>query len=46
MQVHLAEGNAGEALRQYDAFRRLLRSELGLPPSPAMRRLVAELHDG
>jgi DNA-binding SARP family transcriptional activator len=44
MQVHLAEGNAGEALRQYDAYRRLLQAELGLPPSPAMRRIVEELH--
>jgi DNA-binding SARP family transcriptional activator len=43
IEVHLAEGNAGEALRQYDAFRRLLHAELGLPPSPAMRRLVDEL---
>ena len=40
IEVHLAEGNAGEALRQYDAFRRLLHAELGLPPSPAIRRLV------
>ena len=45
IEVHLAEGNAGEALRQYEAFRRLLHRELGLPPSPAMRRLVDELLD-
>ncbi|MDD7965274.1 AfsR/SARP family transcriptional regulator [Actinomycetospora lemnae] len=45
IEVHLAEGNAGEALRQYDAFRRLLHAELGLPPSPAMRRLVDTVLD-
>lgn len=41
--THLAEGNPAEALRQYDLFRRLLRTELGLPPSPAIRALVAPL---
>ena len=47
MQVHLAEGNAGEALRQYDGFRRLLQAELGLPPSSAMRSLVDDVrHSG
>lgn len=43
VEVHLAEGNPAEALRQYDAYRRLLGRELGLPPSPAIRRLVAPL---
>lgn len=43
--MHLAEGNAGEALWQYDTFRRLLHAELGLPPSPAMRRLVDDVLD-
>jgi DNA-binding SARP family transcriptional activator len=41
IEVHLAEGNVAEALRQYELFRRLLRDELGLPPSNAIRRLVA-----
>jgi DNA-binding SARP family transcriptional activator len=41
--THLAEGNPAEALRQYDGFRRLLRAELGLPPSAAIRSLVAGL---
>jgi DNA-binding SARP family transcriptional activator len=41
--VHLAEGNFAEALRQYDVYRRMLRTELGLPPSPQFRRLVAPL---
>jgi DNA-binding SARP family transcriptional activator len=39
--VHLAEGNRGEALRQYEFFRRLLREQLGLTPSPAIERLRA-----
>ena len=43
IETHLAEGNPAEALRQYDTFRRLLRAELGLPPSPAIRALVAGL---
>jgi DNA-binding SARP family transcriptional activator len=41
--THLAEGNPAEALRQYETFRRLLRTELGLPPSPAIRALLAGL---
>jgi DNA-binding SARP family transcriptional activator len=41
--VHLAEGNHAEALRQYQGFRRLLARELGLPPSPVIRTLVAPL---
>ena len=41
--VHLAEGNHAEALRQYDGYRRLLAAELGLPPSPEIRRMVAPL---
>jgi DNA-binding SARP family transcriptional activator len=43
VETHLAEGNPAEALRQYDTFRRMLRAELGLPPSPAIRGLVAGL---
>ena len=41
--VHLAEGNHAEALRQYDGYRRLLAEELGLPPSPVIRKMVAPL---
>jgi DNA-binding SARP family transcriptional activator len=37
--VHLAEGNPGEALRQYEFFRRLLKEQLGLEPSMAIERL-------
>jgi DNA-binding SARP family transcriptional activator len=43
IETHLAEGNPAEALRQYETFRRLLRTELGLPPSGAIRGLVAGL---
>jgi DNA-binding SARP family transcriptional activator len=41
--VHLAEGNPAEALRQFHTYRRLLARELGLPPSPAIREMVAHL---
>jgi DNA-binding SARP family transcriptional activator len=41
IQVHLAEDNHAEALRQYDGYRRLLADELGLAPSDRMRQMVA-----
>lgn len=40
--AHLAEGNPGEALRQFESYRRLLKEELGLEPSTAMFALLAE----
>lgn len=40
IEVHLAEGNPVEALRQYQTYRRLLADQLGLAPSPAIRGLV------
>jgi DNA-binding SARP family transcriptional activator len=43
IEVHLAEGNQAEALRQYDGYRRLLAAELGLRPSESIGRLVAPL---
>jgi DNA-binding SARP family transcriptional activator len=43
IEIHLAEGNQAEALRQYDGYRRLLARELGLRPSASIRRLVAPL---
>jgi DNA-binding SARP family transcriptional activator len=43
VEVHLAEGNVAEAVRQYDVYRHMLRRQLGLVPSPVMRRLVAPL---
>jgi len=43
MQVHLAQSNPAEALRQYDLIRRLLRDELGLAPSAATRAVISQL---
>jgi DNA-binding SARP family transcriptional activator len=43
IEVHLAERNHAEALRQYDGYRRLLAAELGLPPSDTIRNQVAPL---
>jgi DNA-binding SARP family transcriptional activator len=43
VEVHLADGNLAEALRQYHFYRRILAARLGLAPSPTMRRLVAPL---
>jgi DNA-binding SARP family transcriptional activator len=45
VRVHLAEGNAGEAIRQYRLCRRLLRDQLGIEPSERMRELVRGLDD-
>lgn len=41
LAVHLAEGNLGEAVRQYDALCRLLRLELGVEPSAQTARMLA-----
>jgi DNA-binding SARP family transcriptional activator len=43
IRAHLAEGNPGEALRQYRLYRRLLHDELGLDPSEQLEELVAVL---
>jgi DNA-binding SARP family transcriptional activator len=43
IEVHLAEDNHAEALRQFHGYRAMLSRELGLAPSPAIRRLVAPL---
>jgi DNA-binding SARP family transcriptional activator len=40
---YLREGNACEALRQYRMFRDLLRRELGLAPSLALQRQIAQI---
>ena len=40
IKTHLAEGNVAEAIRQYGVFRRLLRDQLALDPSPAIEALV------
>lgn len=41
MQVHLAEGNVAEAVRQYHALADILRRQLGIRPSATSRQLVA-----
>ena len=38
--VHLAEGNASEALRHYRAYRAQLRAELGIEPSARVHSLL------
>lgn len=40
IEAHLAERNVAAALREYEAFRRLLHDELGLDPSEDLRALV------
>jgi DNA-binding SARP family transcriptional activator len=43
IKAHLAEGNTGEAARQYRFFRQLLHDELQVGPSCAMEDLVRGL---
>ena len=43
IKTYIAEGNASDAIRQYRFYRRLLRDNLGLDPSPAMESLVEGL---
>jgi DNA-binding SARP family transcriptional activator len=43
VEAHLADGNPGEALRQYRLFSRLLEDQLGLEPSSLMKALVTGL---
>jgi DNA-binding SARP family transcriptional activator len=43
VEAHLADGNPGEAMRQYRLFARLLAGQLGLEPSPLMRALLGRL---
>ncbi|WP_405834532.1 BTAD domain-containing putative transcriptional regulator [Streptomyces sp. NBC_01176] len=38
IETYLAEGNTGEAIRHFDELRHLLRTELGLEPSPPLCR--------
>lgn len=40
-RVDLAEGNVGQALRRFEAYRALLDAELGVAPSPEFRQLVS-----
>ena len=43
IELHLADGNPAAALRQYSAYQTLLRTELGVSPSPEIRRLVSPM---
>jgi DNA-binding SARP family transcriptional activator len=43
IQVHLAEGNQSEAVREFTRYRALLRTELGLEPTHRVRHLVQGL---
>jgi SARP family transcriptional regulator, regulator of embCAB operon len=43
IQVHLAEGNQSEAVREFARYRTLLYAELGLEPTPRLRQLVQGL---
>jgi DNA-binding SARP family transcriptional activator len=38
--AHEAEGNRSEAIRQYERYRDVLTRELGIEPSPDLKRLV------
>ncbi len=40
ISMHVAEGNLGEAVRQYQACERLLQTELGVKPSPQASKLI------
>jgi DNA-binding SARP family transcriptional activator len=40
IRVHLAEGNCGEAIRQYHFCRRLLGEQLGVEPSDQLNELM------
>ncbi|MFJ1747470.1 BTAD domain-containing putative transcriptional regulator [Streptomyces sp. NPDC088116] len=40
MKAHLAAGNRGAAMRQYEQCRYVLREELDLEPSPSLRDLL------
>jgi DNA-binding SARP family transcriptional activator len=41
--VHLAQGNRSEAIRQYCAYRKLVRDELDLEPSQQMADLIGSV---
>jgi len=43
IRIHLAEGNQSEALREFGAYRTLIRQELGLDPTPELTAQVRDL---
>ncbi|ANZ41628.1 hypothetical protein BBK82_42445 [Lentzea guizhouensis] len=46
VELHLADGNPAQAVRQYQSYRRLLRAELGLEPSSHIHDLMRPLLRG
>ena len=44
IQVHLAEGNQSEAVREFARYQALLYVDLGLEPTPRLRDLINGLH--
>ena len=44
IRAHLAEGNQGEAHRQYQLCCEILRDELGVEPSNTLRALLSKDH--
>jgi DNA-binding SARP family transcriptional activator len=46
IRVHIAAGNAVEAIRQYGVCRRLLRDQLGVEPTEQLRALIDALGSG
>lgn len=46
IQALLAQGNVAQAQARYDAYATLLDDELGLAPSPSIRRLAPAAHSG
>lgn len=45
IRAYLQEGNRGEAIRQYEACRQVLRRELGIDPSPITQALLSSIGD-
>ena len=44
IQVHLAEGNQSEAVREFARYQALLHGDLGLEPTSRLRHLIEGLH--
>jgi DNA-binding SARP family transcriptional activator len=43
IRVHLAEGNAGEAIRRYRLYEKIAARDLGVAPSVMMRSLLSDI---
>jgi len=43
IRVHLAEGNQSDAIGEFERYRVLLRTELGIEPTPRLRKLLEDL---